>query len=178
MSLEFKQFPKIKRLFRDTVITEKLDGTNASIYIGEDGTFLCGSRTRWITPQDDNYGFAKWAHDNKEELLRLGTGHHFGEWWGQGIQRNYGLRERRFSLFNTSKWSDPEARPNCCYVVPILWQGMFDTDAVYTWMEQLKEMGSAAVPGYMNPEGVVVYHTHANICFKYTLDNDDEHKGK
>lgn len=56
---EFVPFQKIGRLSRGCTITEKIDGTNASIYIGEDGEFLTGSRTRWITPEDDNYGFAR-----------------------------------------------------------------------------------------------------------------------
>ena len=64
---EFMEFPKIARLSRACTITEKIDGTNASVFIGENGTFLCGSRTRWITPEDDNFGFARWAHDHKEE---------------------------------------------------------------------------------------------------------------
>ncbi len=33
MKLEFNEFPKIARLSREIVITEKLDGTNASIFI-------------------------------------------------------------------------------------------------------------------------------------------------
>src|SRR5882724_293770 len=103
--MEFTEFNKIARLSRNCVVTEKLDGTNASIVIGEAGEFLVGSRTRWITPEDDNYGFARWAHTHKEELLTLGPGQHFGEWWGNGIQRKYGLSEKRFSLFNTARWS-------------------------------------------------------------------------
>jgi len=79
--IEFKEFPKIARLSRECVVTEKLDGTNAQIYIGEDGEFLVGSRTRWITPDDDNYGFARWAYERKDELMKLGKGQHFGEWW-------------------------------------------------------------------------------------------------
>lgn len=126
MPTEFQPFQKIPRLSRECVITEKLDGTNASIYIGDDGEFLIGSRTRWITPDDDNYGFARWAHENKDELLKLGAGHHFGEWWGAGVQRRYGLAEKRFSLFNTHRWSDAlGARPACCSVVPVLFQGIF-----------------------------------------------------
>jgi len=46
--MEFVSFPKIARLSRECVITEKIDGTNASIYIGNDGNenpvFLTGSR--------------------------------------------------------------------------------------------------------------------------------------
>jgi len=90
--MEFVGFPKISRLTRDCVITEKIDGTNAQICIKEDGTFLVGSRTQWITPEKDNHGFAKWAYANKEELLSLGVGNHFGEWWGNGIQRGYDLK--------------------------------------------------------------------------------------
>jgi hypothetical protein len=103
---EFQEFPKMPRRSRDVVITEKIDGTNACVFIGEDGEFLAGSRTRWITPEDDNFGFSRWAHENKDDLLTLGPGRHFGEWWGSGIQRKYGLTEKRFSLFNTSRWVD------------------------------------------------------------------------
>ena len=144
MTLPFQGFPKIPRLYRDIVITEKLDGTNASIYIGEDGTFLAGSRNRWLTVGDDNYGFAKWAEDNKDELLKLGKGHHFGEWWGVGIQHGYGLSERRFSLFNTAKWSNPDTRPACCHVVPVLYQGVFSESAINKAIDSLKRYGSFA----------------------------------
>ena len=38
---EFIGFPKIARLSREIVITEKIDGTNGCIFIGgEDGEFL------------------------------------------------------------------------------------------------------------------------------------------
>src|SRR5882762_4949927 len=50
------------------------------------------SRKRIITPEQDNFGFARWVYDNAETLVHdLGEGLHFGEWWGSGIQRGYGL---------------------------------------------------------------------------------------
>lgn len=175
--MEFMAFPKMARLSRECVITEKIDGTNASVTITEDGQFLTGSRTRWITPDNDNFGFSKWAHDNREELMRLGVGTHFGEWWGLGIQRNYGLSERRFSLFNVSRWGDggkDEAdRPACCRVVPVLYRGVFDTVMVNSALATLELDGSAAAPGFMKPEGVVVFHTAANLCFKKTILKDE-----
>ncbi len=155
---KFKPMSKIGRLSRTCTVTEKIDGTNASIYIGEDGEFLTGSRTRWITPTDDNYGFSRWAHANKEELLRLGPGHHFGEWWGLGIQRNYGLKEKRFSLFNTGRWTT-ENVPKYCYIVPVLYEG------------------SQAAPGFMKPEGIVVYHHATKTLFKKTIEKDEQPKG-
>ena len=78
--IEHQEFPKMARLSREVIITEKIDGTNAQIFISEEGIILAGSRTRWITTQDDNFGFAKWVEENKEELLKLGAGRHFGAW--------------------------------------------------------------------------------------------------
>lgn len=173
--MDFQDFPKMARLSRECVITEKLDGTNAQIAIGEAGEFFVGSRTRWITPDDDNFGFAKWAYANKDELMLLGPGRHFGEWWGQGIQRNYGLAEKRFSLFNTSRWS-PENVPACCHIVPELYRGLFDTKAVFDCLEQLRNGGSLASIGFMKPEGVVVYHAAAGVGFKKTLEKDEQPK--
>lgn len=171
MDTEFIGFPKMARLSRRVVITEKIDGTNASVYISEDGEFLTGSRTRWITPEDDNYGFSRWAHEHKEELMTLGPGQHFGEWWGAGIQRRYGLEEKRFSLFNVERWGN--VRPSCCGVVPVLYDGIFTTEAVNNAITLLELDGSRAAPGFMKPEGIVIYHTAAGILFKKTIDKDE-----
>lgn len=167
----FTEFPKIARLSREIIVTEKIDGTNAQIFIGVDGEFLTGSRSRWITPQDDNYGFSKWAHDHKEELLQLGPGSHFGEWWGQGIQRKYGLAEKRFSLFNVSRWG--ETRPACCHVVPVLWSGNFDAFHPAGVLADLATYGSKAAPGFMKPEGIVIWHEAARQLFKKTIVKDE-----
>lgn len=174
--MEFEPFNKIPRLNRNVVVTEKLDGTNASVFIGENGEFLTGSRTRWITPEDDNYGFAKWAVANKDELLKLGPGHHFGEWWGLGIQRAYSRTNKTFSLFNVHRWSG-EDRPQCCFVVPVLYEGPFSTDAVNAALNRLREVGSEAAPGFMRPEGIIVWHTAARQLFKVTLEKDEKPKG-
>jgi hypothetical protein len=204
--LEFAPFPKMARLSRECIITEKIDGTNASILIlplkDSDPTpenaltisgglaLLAGSRTRWITPEDDNFGFAAWVRDHLDEISTLGPGHHFGEWWGQGIQRKYGLDEKRFSLFNVSRWclhgetpqeiptADPrvfktqEVLPPCCHLVPVLRRGEFKTDMAESALHELQERGSLAAPGFMDPEGIVVFHVAGNVGFKKTLGND------
>lgn len=184
---EFTPFAKIPRLRRQVVITEKLDGTNASIYISDladdPEPFLVGSRNRRITPENDNYGFARWAYEHRDELTaRLGPGHHFGEWWGVGIQRNYGLHERRFSLFNVARWKGltlgawPEL-PNVA-TVPVLYVGPHADDAIDSNLQSLRDNGSVAAPGFMDPEGIIVYHTASRSLFKVTCENDDEPKGK
>jgi hypothetical protein len=174
--MDFESFQKIGRLSREMIVTEKLDGTNAQVCITEDGDMFFGSRTRWITPQDDNFGFARWAEGNKSELMKLGPGRHYGEWWGHGIQRGYGLTEKRFSLFNTSRWTDDDVRPACCHVVPELFVGSFSTSAVEGLIAALRVSGSVAAPGFMKPEGVVVFHPQSRAIFKKTLEKDDQPK--
>lgn len=204
------------RLRRDATVTEKIDGTNAQAIItasAEDPRFVAnhgrfwvyaGSRNRLITPDDDNHGFAKWVLEHADELVEgLGVGRHFGEWWGSGINRGYGLPngEKRFSLFNTyrwcpsdsipetvgHKWDDANKRevpvvttpcPSCCHVVPVLYRGIFNTAAVERAIEFLRRNGSVAAQGYMNPEGVVVFHSAGNVGFKQTLSCDDSPKGR
>lgn len=208
----FTPFPKISRLFRPVVITEKIDGTNSAVVVSEtspynygdeeivgpgivintDGHKLDGwqpvyvyaqSRKNVISPEQDNFGFAKWVREHARELAEgLGVGVHFGEWWGSGIQRRYGLDHKRFSLFNTARWNDGynddgTRRPDCCHVVPVLLElETFNLHDVRTALDDLAVLGSSAAPGFMDAEGVVVYHKAGNLLFKATIKGDD--KGK
>jgi hypothetical protein len=203
--MEFTEFEKIARLSREIVITEKIDGTNGQIAIfqrdaltpedrltphvsvvsgGVDWVIFVGSRTKWIDEKNDNAGFAKWVYAHANELIGLGEGKHFGEWWGAGIQRGYGLKEKQFSLFNTYRWLDggkdgtTDVRPACCGVVPVLYRGMFDTNIIQEHLDELAKYGSVAAPGFMNPEGIVIYHTAGNLYFKKTIKNDEKPKGQ
>lgn len=173
---EFTPFPKIARLRRGCVITEKIDGTNAQIVITADGDVFAGSRNRWITPEDDNFGFARWVEGNKTSLLALGEGQHFGEWWGCGIQRGYGVQDKRFSLFNSSRWA--KGAPEPCLAVPVLYAGEFDSAAIASVLLDLGAGGSKAAPGWMDPEGIVIYHPASRGLFKVTIKGDDEPKSR
>lgn len=203
---EFMPWPKMARLSRECLVTEKLDGTNACVNIvlasevsifGDPDAVVCGdrsdpfavtifagSRTRWIKPGNDNYGFAAWVLANHKELARLGPGRHFGEWWGHGIQRRYNIPEKRFSLFNTGRFVPLENGPGvndttmngniikCCSVVPVLYRGAFNTYEVAVALEGLRQNGSVAAPGFMQPEGIIIYHVAGKVSFKKTLDGD------
>lgn len=219
--IEFTPWPKIARLNRDIVITEKIDGTNAAVGIvyqddtmdGSIGTYVpvadgadavivyAQSRKNLITPDRDNFGFARWVADNAEALANtLGPGLHFGEWWGSGIQRGYGLPkgEKRFSLFNTKRWAHGALNPQTgkpneglfdaggpqpvrgLDVVPVLYEGLLNgMGVIQPWnkcLQLLRANGSVASPGFMRPEGIVVYHTAANQMFKVTLEGDEAPK--
>ncbi len=227
--LEFQKFDKIPRLSRDTVITEKIDGTNAQVCIisykdlftnfkfekdksaieemydfverycvyktlaitdEDDILFMfAGSRKRWLdcSSKGDNYGFAKWVKANADKLLELGEGRHYGEWYGNDIQRNYDLDEKRFALFNSGRWSNRDIPlevtdkrnycPECCSVVPVLYTGVFDTIRIESVLESLRINGSKAVSDFMRPEGIVIYHSASGKLFKKTIDNDSKPKG-
>lgn len=216
---EFTPWPKTARLFRDVVVTEKIDGTNSAIHITK-GTavefptvtleahplragefFIDGhiwhvtvqSRKRIITPgkTTDNFGFAGWVYDNAADLVRiLGEGLHFGEWWGRGIQRGYGLEEKRFSLFNTDRWRRADEETGTSMeqraeqsdlvgqidAVPVIYAGTFSEADITRALTDLREFGSYAAPGFMNPEGICVFHSQTRNVYKVTLDNNDAGK--
>lgn len=202
--ITFQEFPKIPRLRRELCVTEKLDGTNAAIqiqpmadqpeggsplpiavypvtdqhgvYQGMHGIWV-QSRSQFITPKKDNYGFAGWVERNVEELMKLGAGVHYGEWWGNGIQRRYDLAEKRFSLFNVMRWNAENPPPACCHVVPILGRDARDS-VIQDALDDLRTNGSRAAPGFHNPEGIIVWHSAARLYFKVLLENDETPKGQ
>ena len=195
--MEFVEFNKIARLSRNCVITEKIDGTNGQIAITDDLQMFVGSRNRWLQPGADNFGFLAWAIEHRDELLTLGPGRHFGEWWGRGIQRGYDQTQKIFSLFNTIRWCEfgqepqlipsgnPKTEPKyqqvlpaCCRLVPVIYRGPFVTDVCEFALAHLEHYGSSAAPGFRDPEGIVIYHTASGVCFKKTLKNDESPKSK
>ena len=107
--------------------TVKLHGTNASIYVPDGGGDIkFYSRSRAITPEDDNFGFAAaLVHhaDVIRALAKVAANHLrlysqnppctgvtlFGEWCGPGIQKGVGISkidERRFFIFDALGHSD------------------------------------------------------------------------
>lgn len=152
------EFPKISRLNRDIIVTEKIDGANGAIGITSEGKVYAQSRKRIISPETDSFGFAAWVEKNKEQLFNvLGPGLHFGEWWGRGIQRGYGAAERYFSLFNVNRWAnDPSVGALATIglqVVPILYKGPWNAPGSYIYapdacLKMLAQRGSYALPRY------------------------------
>lgn len=184
---EFKEWPKVPRLNRDVIVTEKVNGSNAAVSIPEPGEqgypgVYAQSRKKVITPAADNFGFARWVADNANTLQELlGFGIHFGEWYGPGIQKNeLGVDSKRLMLFNTERWEhlrdDPTVQELGIEVATILYRGPFNTDRINTVVDALRESGSVHVPGG-KAEGVIVFHTAANSMFKVLCDNDEGHKG-
>lgn len=77
----------------------KLHGTNAGVRISSDGSVVAQSRSRDITPDDDNAGFARWVAETERfwridpAVMQKGDEPikkviFYGEWAGSGIQKN------------------------------------------------------------------------------------------
>jgi len=89
---EFKKYQHIERFGTTEVqnielgecyIFPKIDGTNSSIWLDENGELQAGSRKRHLSIDDDNAGFCKWAKEQPNLLAYLKenpTHRLFGEW--------------------------------------------------------------------------------------------------
>jgi hypothetical protein len=211
--ITFEAWPKTPRLNKagSMTITEKIDGTNACVVVmpvsyeeadvsdhdvvafgtdehGETQHYEVGaqSRNRLITPDSDNAGFAKWVHTHANQLVQLlGPGRHFGEWWGQGIQRRYDMDRKVFSLFNTNRWESVADQFRSLDigldVVPVLYKGSFDSTEIKDTLDNLAFNGSEATLPYDvkfdKPEGVIIYHHELRGKLKAFVENDDVPKG-
>ncbi len=195
---EFEEFPKMPKWDNmELVITQKMHGTNAciniyckhcakmghTIVIGQkcecttpDYGLICGKRTAWITTQSDNFGFALFCYVNKDELIAfLGPGIHWGEWCGPGINKDAGegLSVKTLYLFNYWREYDMAIKPKNVEIIPVLYFGKNLPGVIEKTCEKLKVEGSAAVPGYMNPEGVVI--TLNRVRYKKPFNNEETH---
>jgi len=168
--MTFQPFNKINHLNKlEMIITQKIHGTNAQVTVA-DGQVICGSRTRFITPEDDNFGFAKFVHDNKEAFIALGDGTYHGEWAGPGINSGEGLTEKTFVMFDF--WLlEGKTLPPQCALVPVLCRHTLDTNKINEVMQELKTGGSKLVEGFMKPEGIVI--TVMNTRFKMVFDAEE-----
>ena len=179
-TVNYNSFPSIERLENIyCIISEKIDGTNGLIEINETNVRF-GSRNRYVFFNDDNAGFANFFRDYEARFkdaakdiitdesypLRI-----YGEWFGCGIQRNYGLKDKffmPFHLFYSKKLIEYQI-PNI--VTPnIMYAGKFSIEVVDACMQQLKLDGSGVVKNYKQPEGIVIFFPKYNFRLKETFD--------
>lgn len=197
-AVQFEAFPKLPRLNRSCVVTEKIDGSNAAIIIHEDETVLtvaAQSRKRLLSlgKGKDLNGFYAWVLENRGALVELlGPGRHFGEWYGAGIQRGYGLDHKRFALFNTDRWMPSfltsenamggiSTLPsfmgeNAIHTVPTLGYMEFSTGQINAKVRELSVRGTQINQASGPAEGVVVWHNAARQMFKVTIEGDERPK--
>lgn len=191
--VEFKEWPKIPRGGKgETItITEKIDGTNACVIVQETsiGPIVvgCQSRTKLLSYREieqyedainvtgwrdlgENYGFSAWVKANAEELSKLGEGYHYGEWAGEGIQKNHhNIEGKKLFLFNSERWRDGrQERPAGVECVPVLYEGEKGDHTIDNVMDDLWH--HAKHEGY-HPEGIVIWYHKTRRYEKVTFEN-------
>ena len=111
--MEFKKYQHLERFGNDEVegielgklyIFPKLDGTNAQVWLDDEGNIKAGSRNRELTLEKDNAGFYKFILENeniKKYLEKHPTHRLYGEFLVPHSLKTY--REdawRRFYIFD------------------------------------------------------------------------------
>ena len=111
--MEFKRYQHLERFGNDEVegielgklyIFPKLDGTNAQVWLDDEGNIKAGSRNRELTLEKDNAGFYKFVLENeniKKYLEKHPTHRLYGEFLVPHSLKTY--REdawRRFYIFD------------------------------------------------------------------------------
>jgi hypothetical protein len=200
----YPKWESIPRLYNETFsITEKIDGTNGLIFIEPKpevryplaSTLILrdtyayvsvGSRKRWITPGQDNHGFAAWVYENAEALVAaLGPGHHYGEGAGPGIRGNrHGLEEKTFFLFNWRLWTHLLANPEIEIPCGLRGVAVLDIGVIYMvsaargWADYLESVGTQAGPGSSDkpPEGVILRSDLTGQMWKYFCGGEAANK--
>lgn len=199
----FQDYGKIPRWANEHVwVSEKIDGSNSAVVIErqeeqretdavvryvyvDDVAYVvrAQSRKRFLLPgkQTDNFGFAQYVFDNAEALVKtLGVGRHYGEYWGSGIQRGYGMvnGERWFSLFPTSRVSrsfqnyhDILTVPQL-NIVPELYSGPWSGNVIEDCLDVLRDHGTFASNGAGQAEGVVVTFKLSGARYKAFVNDD------
>lgn len=113
--MEFKKYMHIERLGTDEVediqfgecyVFYKIDGTNASVWLDDEGNIKAGSRTRELTLEKDNAGF--YAYALQDERIKAYLSEHpnhrlYGEWLVPHSLKTYRKDAwRRFYIFDVS----------------------------------------------------------------------------
>jgi len=178
--LKYPSFPSIERIENiRCFINEKIDGTNGMIEITKDALRF-GSRNTYLSSKEDNHGFYKFCKEyitypvSDIIIRRLYPNNPptypvriYGEWFGKGIQRTYGLKARYFMPFNPYH-ADALTYCGVPYIVypAELYSGKFSVSQLELCMDDLKLRGSKVIEDYMNPEGVVIYFPKYNFSLK------------
>lgn len=113
--MKYKSYMHIEKLGNEevegieigtTFVFPKVDGTNASVWLGDDHTVCSGSRNRQLSLGSDNAGFALWVstNENLRAYLQAHPNHRlFGEWLVPHTIKHYRKDAwRRFWIFDVA----------------------------------------------------------------------------
>lgn len=93
--------------FGECLVFPKIDGTNGSLWLGDNGKVCAGSRNRELSLEDDNAGFMAWASSDPriEAFFEKYPNHRlYGEWLVPHSLKTYRQDAwRRFYVFDVMR---------------------------------------------------------------------------
>lgn len=145
-------------------ITEKIDGANASIAVGEDGKLIAFSRRNELTPESNLQGFYEYVQSLDPTMIScvLGTRYiFFGEWLVKHTIKYPQEKMKQFYVFDVwdteieqyIPWEQTKQMAEFCglKMVPVFYDGPFTS-----WEDIYSYVGKTDMGGEPTGEGVVI----------------------
>lgn len=145
-------------------ITEKIDGANASIAVGEDGKLIAFSRRNELTPQSNLQGFYEYVQSLDPTIIScvLGTRYiFFGEWLVKHTIKYPEDKMKNFYVFDVwdteieqyLPWEQTKQMAEFCglKMVPLFYDG-----PLTSWEDVYKFVGKTEMGGEPTGEGIVI----------------------
>ena len=158
------KFAEAFKVGEHITITEKIDGANASITVGEDGKLIAFSRRNELTPESNLQGFYEYVQSLDPTMIScvLGTRYiFFGEWLVKHTIKYPQEKMKQFYVFDVwdteveqyIPWEQTKQMAEFCglKMVPVFYDGPF-----ISWEHVYSFVGKTEMGGEPTGEGVVI----------------------
>lgn len=158
------RFAEAFKVGEHITITEKIDGANASIAVGEDGKLIAFSRRNELTPENTLQGFYGYVQSLDPTMIScvLGTRYiFFGEWLVKHTIKYPQEKMKQFYVFDVwdteieqyIPWEQTKQMAEFCglKMVPVFYDGPFTS-----WEDIYSYVGKTEMGGEPTGEGVVI----------------------
>lgn len=158
------KFAEAFKVGEHITITEKIDGANASIAVGEDGKLIAFSRRNELTPENTLQGFYGYVQSLDPTMIScvLGTRYiFFGEWLVKHTIKYPQEKMKQFYVFDVwdteieqyIPWEQTKQMAEFCglKMVPVFYDGPF-----ISWEHVYSFVGKTEMGGEPTGEGVVI----------------------
>lgn len=158
------KFAEAFKVGEHITITEKIDGANASIAVGEDGKLIAFSRRNELTPESNLQGFYEYVQSLDPTMISCVLGSRyifFGEWLVKHTIKYPQEKMKQFYVFDVwdteieqyIPWEQTKQMAEFCglKMVPVFYDGPF-----ISWEHVYSFVGKTEMGGEPTGEGVVI----------------------
>lgn len=158
------KFAEAFKVEEHITITEKIDGANASIAVGEDGKLIAFSRRNELTPESNLQGFYEYVQSLDPTMISCVLGSRyifFGEWLVKHTIKYPQEKMKQFYVFDVwdteieqyIPWEQTKQMAEFCglKMVPVFYDGPFTS-----WEHVYSFVGKTEMGGEPTGEGVVI----------------------